>query len=156
RLSRRLLPGDLLHVRVPTPLSPASPGERTARGPLHRVHPRRWRQAARRPHAEERPMSLFRQVASRAPKHVEVWGDLEASNRFLRWVAIASSLFAVVAFAAAAFAIDLALYRPLAFFVAADGTATPLGRVREQSVPADVEALFVAKRFLSHYAALNS
>ncbi len=92
----------------------------------------------------------------RTARHVEIWGQIEAQNRFLRRLAIGASLWAFVALAGAAYALDLALYHPRAFHVDADGRSTFIGRLRENGAPTEVEVRYVAKQFLGHYAAMNS
>ena len=100
-------------------------------------------------------MSILR-TGPRPPRHVEIWGELEQSNRFLRRLVVAASIWAFVALAGAAYALDLALFHPVAFHVDGDGRSTYLGRVRENAAPTDAEVRHVAKQFLSHYAAWNS
>jgi len=89
-------------------------------------------------------------------RHVEIWGQIEAQNRFLRRLAIGASVWAFIALAGTAYAIDLALFRPLAFHVDADGRSTFIGRLRENAAPTEPEVRYVARQFLGHYAALNS
>lgn len=93
---------------------------------------------------------------SKPPRHVEIWGELEANNRFLRRLAIAASLWAFLALAGAAYALQLALFEPLAFQVQADGEATFMGRIRERAAPTEAEVRFLAKAFLARYTAMNS
>jgi hypothetical protein len=95
-------------------------------------------------------------ATSRAPRHLEIWGELETQNRFLRRLAVAACVWAFVALGGAAAALHVGLFQPLAFHVGADGEASFLGRLRESSAPADAEVRYVAKRFLERYASLNS
>ena len=88
-------------------------------------------------------------------RHVEIWGELEANNRFLRRLAIGASLWAFLALAGAGYALDLALFQPLAFHVDGDGRATFAGRLRDRAAPTEPEVRYVAKQFLGHYAAMN-
>ncbi len=74
------------------------------------------------------------------PRHVEIWGHLEENNRFMRRFAFASAAWAFLALAAASFALLVALYRPLAYHVDAEGQATLVGRLREQLAPTTAEA----------------
>ncbi len=90
------------------------------------------------------------------PRHVELWGEIEANNHFLRRIAIGASVWAFLALAGAALALDLALFRPLAFHVDAGGQSTFLGRAYESAAPTEPEVRYVARHFLVHYAALNS
>src|SRR5262249_12305548 len=53
-------------------------------------------------------------------------------------------------------ALDLALFKPLAFHVDGDGRATFAGRLREGAAPTEPEVRYVGKQFLGHYAAMNS
>ncbi len=104
-------------------------------------------------------MSWFlpaKSTAARSPRHVEIWGELEQQNRFLRRLAVAASAWAFLALAVAAYALNLALFHPIAFHVDADGRSTFVGRLRETAAPTDAEVRFVAKEFLNRYAALNS
>jgi hypothetical protein len=103
-------------------------------------------------------MSILRRARhERAPaRHVEIWGQLEESNRFLRRLAIAAVVWAFVALSAAGYAGYIAVYRPLAYHVDATGEATYVGRLREQSSPTDAEVRFVAKEFLRRHLAFNS
>jgi type IV secretory pathway TrbF-like protein len=91
-----------------------------------------------------------------AARHVEIWGEIEANNRFLRRLACGACAWAFLALAGTAYALELALFRPLAFHVDADGRSTFVGRLRESSVPTEPEVRYVAKQFLTHYAAMNS
>jgi hypothetical protein len=95
-------------------------------------------------------------AGSRAPRHVEIWGELEQQNRFLRRLAIAASLWAFLALAGGAYALNVALFRPLAFHVDSEGHSTFVGRLRESSAPTDAEVRFVAKHFLQRFTAMNS
>jgi hypothetical protein len=97
-------------------------------------------------------------MAGRQPqaRHVEIWGELEAQSRFLRRLAIAASVWAFLALAGAAYALDLALFQPLAFHVDSDGRSSFAGRLREGAAPTEPEVRYVAKKFLGHYAAMNS
>ena len=102
-------------------------------------------------------MTFFRSRSGpKPPRHVEIWGELEEANRFLRRVAVAAFVWAFLALAGAAYALDLALFHSIAFHVDGDGRATYLGRVRESAAPTDGEIRYVAKRFVAHYSALNS
>ncbi len=92
----------------------------------------------------------------RAPRHVEIWGEIEAQNLFLRRLAIGASIWSFLALAGAAYALDLALFHPLAFHVDADGQSSFVGRVRERTAPTEPEVRYVARQFLVHYAAVNS
>jgi type IV secretory pathway TrbF-like protein len=92
----------------------------------------------------------------RTARHVEIWGQIEAQNRFLRRLAIGASVWALLALVGAAYALDLALFQPLAFHVDADGRSTSMGRLRESAAPTEPEVRYVAKQFLGHYAAMNS
>jgi hypothetical protein len=105
----------------------------------------------------EIPMSWLkpRHPAPRV-RHVEIWSELEAQNRFLRRLAVAASVWAFLALAGAAYAIDHALFEPLAYHVDVDGRSTFIGRLRESAAPTDAEVRFVAKQFLGRHAALNS
>jgi hypothetical protein len=94
--------------------------------------------------------------AASGVRHVEIWGEIEANNRFLRRLAIGASVWAFVALAGAAYALDLALFQPLAFHVDADGRSTFTGRLRDGEAPTEPEVRYVARQFLGHYAAMNS
>ncbi len=94
--------------------------------------------------------------SERAPRHVEIWGEIEAQNRFLRRLALGTTVWSFLALTAAAYALDLALHHPLAFQVGADGQAAFAGRVGESGAPSEPEVRFVARQFLAHYAAVNS
>jgi hypothetical protein len=87
---------------------------------------------------------------------VEIWSELEAQNRFLRRLAVAASIWAFIALVGAAYAVDRALFEPLAFHVDVDGRSSFIGRLRESAAPTDAEVRFVAKQFLGRHAALNS
>lgn len=93
---------------------------------------------------------------SRTARHVEIWGQIEDNNRFLRRLAIAASAWAFVALIGTAYALDLALFHPIAFHVDVDGRSTFIGRLRENAAPTEPEVRYVAKQFLGHYAAVNS
>src|SRR5687767_11483197 len=97
-----------------------------------------------------------RNGGSGAPRHVEIWGEIEQQNRFLRRLAIAASLWAFVALAGGAYALNVGLFRPLAFHVDAEGHSTFVGRLRESSAPTEAEVRFVAKQFLQRFTAANS
>jgi type IV secretory pathway TrbF-like protein len=97
-----------------------------------------------------------RTVGSAAPRHIEIWGELEQQNRFLRRLAIAASLWAFVALAGGAYALNVGLFRPLAFHIDTDGHSTFVGRLRERSAPTEAEVRFVAKHFLQRFTAANS
>jgi hypothetical protein len=105
-------------------------------------------------------MSFFRPTPSAKkppqPRHVEIWGELEENNRFLRRFAVAAAAWAFVALAAASYALLVALYRPLAFHVDPEGQASFVGRLREQLAPTTAEVRYVAKHFLGRYLAFNS
>jgi hypothetical protein len=94
--------------------------------------------------------------AAPGARHIEIWGELESNNRFLRRLAFGASIWAFLALAGAAYALDLALFQPLAFHVDADGRSTFAGRVRDGAAPTEPEVRYVAKQFLGHYAAMNS
>lgn len=93
---------------------------------------------------------------TRPARHVEIWGQIEAQNRFLRRLAVGASVWAFLALAGTAYAIELALFHPLAFHVDYDGRSTFIGRARESAAPTEPEVRYVAKQFLGHYAAMNS
>ena len=95
-------------------------------------------------------------IDPRPARHVEIWSQIEANNRFLRRLAVAASVWAFVALGGAAYALELALFRPLAFHVEHDGRSTLIGRLGESSAPTQPEVRHVARQFLGHYAALNS
>lgn len=105
-------------------------------------------------------MSFFRPTTPKKkpdqPRHVEIWGQLEENNRFLRRFAMAAAGWASLALAAASYALLVALYRPLAFHVDPEGQATFMGRLREQLAPTTAEVRYVAKHFLGRYLAFNS
>ncbi len=77
-------------------------------------------------------------------------------NRFLRRLAVGASVWAFIALVGTAYALNLALFRPLAFHIDADGRSTFIGRLRENAAPTEPEVRYVAKQFLGHYAAVNS
>jgi hypothetical protein len=91
-----------------------------------------------------------------APAHVEIWGDLVASNRFLRRLTIGACVWAFLALSVGAFALYVGLFRPLAYYVDSSGEAAFLGRVREQAAPQEVEVRYVAKEFAQRFIAFNS
>ena len=93
---------------------------------------------------------------ARPARHVEIWGQIEANNRFLRRLAIGASVWAFLALAGTAYALGLALFQPLAFHVDADGRSTFIGRLRENAAPTEPEVRHVAKQFLGHFVAVNS
>src|SRR5262249_11513985 len=97
-----------------------------------------------------------RDAASRLPRHLELWGQLEENNRFLRRLAAASGGWAFVGLGVASYALLVGLYRPLAFHVDAEGEATFIGHLRERVAPSPAEVRYVAKQFLRRYLAYNS
>jgi hypothetical protein len=99
-------------------------------------------------------MTLFKR--DKGPRHVEVWGHIVDQNRFLRRGMGAALALAFLGLAAGAYGMLVAMYRPLAFHVDADGQATYVGRLREQAAPSDAEVRYVAKEFLKRYVAFNS
>jgi hypothetical protein len=101
-------------------------------------------------------MSVVTHSKPRAPRHIEIWGELEDQNRFLRRLAAGASVWAFVALMVAAYALHIALFRPLAFHVDLDGRSTFVGRLRENSSPTDAEVRFVARHFLDRFTAANS
>ncbi len=92
----------------------------------------------------------------RLARHVEIWGEIEAQNRFLRRLAIAACAWAFLALSGAAAALHIGLFQPLAFHVDLDGQATFVGRLRERTAPSEAEVRAVAKQFLQRTAAPNS
>jgi hypothetical protein len=90
------------------------------------------------------------------PAHVEIWGELIDALTFHLRFAAALVAFAFLALATSSYCLYLALFRPLAFVVDADGQATFVGRLREQAGPARAEVLSVAREFLKRYVAFNS
>lgn len=101
-------------------------------------------------------MSRVASHQPRLPRHLEIWGQLEENNRFFRRLAAACVAWAFLALAAGAYALLVALYRPLAFHVDATGEATFVGRLREQTAPSTAEVRYLAKEFLQRYIAFNS
>src|SRR5215470_8664680 len=95
-------------------------------------------------------------MPTRHPRHVEIWGQMEENNRFLRRLTIGASVWAFLALAGTAYALELALFRPLAFHVDSDGRSSFIGRLREEGAPSEPEVRYVARQFLTHYAAMNS
>jgi type IV secretory pathway TrbF-like protein len=87
---------------------------------------------------------------------VEIWGHLEEQGRFLRWLALGACVWAFLALLGAAIAVEIALTEPLAYRVDESGQAAFIGRLRESAAPSDAEVRYVAKTFVSHYAAVNS
>lgn len=98
---------------------------------------------------------MFERTSNRA-RHVEIWGELEENNRFLRRLALGASVWAFLALGGAAYALELALFEPLAFHVELDGEASFIGRIRESAAPSEAEVRYVAKAFLARYTAVNS
>jgi type IV secretory pathway TrbF-like protein len=104
-------------------------------------------------------MTLFSFLGKNRPpkaRHVEIWGELEATNHFLRRMAVAACVWAFLALSVAAYALNLALFHPLAFYVDGDGRSSYVGRLRQNAAPTEPEVRYVAKQFLTRYAALNS
>src|SRR5262245_49597499 len=89
-------------------------------------------------------------------KHVEIWGHLLDQNRFLRRLAGATAVLALLGLAAGSYGMLVALYRPLAFHVDDEGRASSVGRLREQEGPSEAEVRYLAKEFLKRYVAFNS
>ena len=92
----------------------------------------------------------------KSPKHVEIWGHIIDQNRFLRRGMGAAIALAFLGLAAGAYGMLVAMYRPLAFHVDADGQATYVGRLREQAAPGEAEVRYIAKEFLKRFVAFNS
>ncbi len=88
--------------------------------------------------------------------HIEVWGHLVETNVFLRRTSIVCIAFGFCGLALAAYGVDIALHRPLAFHVSDEGQASFVGRLRDAVAPTDAEVRFVAKDFVKHYMALSS
>jgi hypothetical protein len=99
---------------------------------------------------------LARRAKPQQPRHVEIWGEMEDNNRFLRRVAAATSALAFLGMALGAYGLEMGLTRPLAFHVDADGVATFAGHLHEQVAPSEVEVRYVGKEFLKRYIAFNS
>ena len=90
------------------------------------------------------------------PKHVEIWGELQAHNRFLKRLAGASMALAFLGLAAGAYGILVALYRPIAFAVSSEGQAALLGRLEDADAPRVAEIRYVAREFIRRHNAWNS
>jgi len=90
------------------------------------------------------------------PKHVEIWGELEAHNRFLKRLATACVAFAFLGLAAGSYGILVALYRPIAFAVSHEGQAALLGRLEDADAPRAAEIRYIAREFVRRHNAWNS
>jgi len=103
-------------------------------------------------------MSLFRKKrpADDVPKHIEIWGHFIEVNRLLRRVMLLSSAITLVAVAGAMYMMLVAFHRPVVYFVDSDGHASYGGRLGDAETPLDVEARYVAKKFLKHAMAFHS
>ena len=103
-------------------------------------------------------MSWFAKKARRQPahKHMELWGHLLESNRFLKRLAAGSVLLAFLGLGSGAYGMMLAVHKPLVFAVDGEGRATRLGRIRDLRGPIMAEVRYVAKRFLKSTMAFHS
>jgi len=88
---------------------------------------------------------------------VEIWGELESQNRFLRRLAVAAFVFSFLALAGGSFGFYVGVFTPIAYHVDSDGHAAAVGRLRQQGdAPADAEVRYVTKEFLKRRLAWNS
>lgn len=103
-------------------------------------------------------MRFFKRQKTFGPavRHVEIWGQIEANNRFLRRFSGVAMVLALVGLSVGGYGVHTALTRPLAFAVGPDGAARFAGAVGQMEVPSDVEARYVARQFLQRYIAFNS
>lgn len=99
---------------------------------------------------------MLRKQAAPAPRHIEIWEHFVEVNRLLKRMVIAMSATTFVAVALGAWLALVALHRPVVYYVGPDGAAVAGGRLSGADVPRDVEARYVAKRFLQHAVAANS
>lgn len=87
---------------------------------------------------------------------IEIWGHLLRFHRYLRRLTIATLLLAYGAIASAAYVHVTALAQPLVYYVDTDGRAVFGGTLGDTAVPSEVEARYVAKRFVHLTLGLNS
>jgi hypothetical protein len=90
------------------------------------------------------------------PRYVEIWGQIEANNRFLRRFAGVAIVLALVGLSVGVYGVHTALTRPVAFAVGPQGDAQFVGPIGQLEAPSEVEARYVARQFLQHYIAFNS
>jgi hypothetical protein len=90
------------------------------------------------------------------PAHVEIWGDLQQQNRFLRRLAGALGALLFLGLGFSSYALYVGLFRPIAYHVDDEGRAQLVGRVRALAAPTDAEVRFVAKEFVRRSLAWNS
>jgi hypothetical protein len=103
-------------------------------------------------------MRLFKTAAAGPPQppHVEIWGDLQAQNRFLRRLCGAMGALLFLGLGFSSYALYVGLFRPVAYHVDGDGRAAYVGRLRSHAAPGDAEVRFVAKEYLRRWLAFNS
>ena len=108
-------------------------------------------------------MSLFARLlrrqadpASSPSAHVEIWSHLLSRARFDRFVTMAALVLVVIAEVRNAYTQHVALTKPLVYYVDSDGRAVAGGRAGDSATPLDVEARYVAKRFLRYTLGLSS
>jgi hypothetical protein len=104
-------------------------------------------------------MSRWRRTTdavARPLDHIEIWGYFVKVHRFQRRVTVAALGLAFVGLVAAIYTATTALASPLVYYVDPEGHAQPGGRIANAASPAEVEARYVAKRFLQLTIGLNS
>lgn len=82
--------------------------------------------------------------------HVEIWGHFIAGQTFHRRLAVAMAVLAFLGMAYGIYMSQLALHRPLVYYVDPQGQAVFGGQLSKAGLPQDVEIQHIAKQFLKH------